>query len=432
MGRKQKILLQTPKGMHDILPQENKWYERIYKVFKEVAEFYGFKKIETPILEYASLFERGVGEETDVVQKEMYTLKTKGGDLLALRPEGTAPVMRAYFEHNLEKLPQPQKLYYFGPFFRHENPQAGRYRQFYQAGFEIIGGRSDPLYDAEIIVLGYKVLKELKISNILVEINSIGCQNCRPRYLKKLEDYYKNNSSKICSDCARRIKTNPLRVLDCKNEKCQGVKSNAPNILDNLCKSCKNHFKNVLEYLDELEISYSLNPKLVRGFDYYSNTVFEFKIEGVGSEIDSVGGGGRYDYLSKALGQDYISSAGGALGAERIIYVMKAQEIKLPERQGKKVFIVHLGDLAKKKTLYIMEKLKEAGINYVETQDKESLKAQMKAADKTHADLAIIIGQKEIFDKTVIIRDLHSGLQETIPLGKLVEGIKRYIKSGEV
>jgi histidyl-tRNA synthetase len=424
-----KILLQTPKGMHDILPSEERWYEKIYKTFKEIAEFYGFKKITTPILEYANLFERGVGKETDIIEKEMYILKTKGDDVLALRPEGTAPVMRAYFEHNLDKLPQPQKFYYFGPFFRHENPQAGRLRQFHQLGYEILGKKSDPIYDAESIAVAIDLLKELKISNFIIYINSIGCDVCRPKYIKKLEEYYKKNSSQICKDCAKRIKTNPLRVLDCKEEKCEPVIKGAPNILDSLCSGCRDHFKNVLEYLDELNISYNLDPTLVRGLDYYSKTVFEFKIEGIGSEIGSLGGGGRYDYLAQMLGKGILPALGVGLGIERLIYVMKAQQIKLPEKQGKKVFIIHLGDLAKKKTLLIMQKLRDAGIAFVETQEKESLKAQLRSANKVQADLALIIGQKEVFDNTIIIRDMHSGLQETIPLNKLTEGIKKYIKN---
>ncbi|GIW65263.1 MAG: histidine--tRNA ligase [Candidatus Parcubacteria bacterium] len=428
-SKTKKILLQTPKGMHDILPSEERWYEKIYKTFKEIAEFYGFKKITTPILEYANLFERGVGKETDIVEKEMYILKTKGDDLLALRPEGTAPVMRAYFEHNLDKLPQPQKFYYFGPFFRHENPQAGRLRQFHQLGYEILGKKSDPIYDAESIVLGIELLKELKISNFIIHINSIGCDVCRPKYIKKLEEYYKKHSSQVCKDCAKRIKTNPLRVLDCKEKECEPIIKGAPNILDSLCSNCREHFKNVLEYLDELNISYNLDSTLVRGLDYYSKTVFEFKIEGIGSEIGSLGGGGRYDYLAQILGRGILPALGVGLGVERLIYVMKAQQIKLPERQGKKVFIIHLGDLAKKKTLLIMQKLRNAGISFVETQEKESLKAQLRSANKVQADLALIIGQKEVFDNTIIIRDMHSGLQETISLNKLTEGVKKYIKN---
>ncbi|MCS6789025.1 MAG: histidine--tRNA ligase [Patescibacteria group bacterium] len=427
--KNKKILLQTPKGMHDILPSDEKWYDRIYKAFRKISEFYGFKKISTPILEYAFLFEKGIGEATDIIEKEMYFVKTKGDDLLALRPEGTAPVMRAYFEHGFNKLSQPQKFYYFGPFFRHENPQAGRFRQFHQLGFEIIGGKSDSIYDAEIISLSSELIKELKISNLLININSIGCQTCRPKYIKKLEEYYKHNSSKVCKTCNLRIKRNPLRVLDCKDDKCQDIKKNAPNIIDSLCISCRNHFKEVLEYLDELNISYNLDQNLVRGLDYYSRTVFELEVEGLGSEIGSLGGGGRYDYLSQLLGENQVSALGAGLGIERLIYVMKAQQVKLPEKQGKKVFIIHLGDLAKRKTLLIMQKLYDAGVSFVETQDKESLKAQLRSANKVQADLALIIGQKEVFDNTVIIRDMHSGLQETIPLNKLTEGIKKYIKN---
>lgn len=415
--------------MHDILPQNERWYDRVFKVFKEIAEFYGFKKITTPILEYAYLFERGVGQDTDMISKEMYILKTKGGDVLALRPEGTVPVLRAYFEHNFDKFHGAQKFYYFGPFFRHENPQAGRYREFYQVGAEIVGGKSDSLYDAEIVSLGFNFLKELKIQNIIININSIGCLHCRPKYIKKLVDYYQKYSGSICKDCNRRLKSNPLRVLDCKNEKCQSIKSNAPNILDNLCLSCRNHFKSVLEYLDELNIAYNLNFSLVRGLDYYSRTVFEYMIEGGGSEVGSVGGGGRYDYLAQILGRDPTPALGLAFGVERLIYVMQANQIKLPERVGKKVFIIHLGDLAKKRTLFLMNKLKETGVSFVETQDKESLKAQMKSANKAGADLVLIIGQKEVFDNTVIVKDMKSGIQETVPIAKLVEVVKKYIKN---
>jgi histidyl-tRNA synthetase len=426
--KKVKISFQTPKGMHDILPEDWVYYNRIYKVFSAISEFYGFKKIETPILEDVNLFKKGIGEETDIIQKEMYVLKTKGGDELALRPEGTAPLMRAYFQNNLNKLSQPQKLYYVGPFFRHENPQAGRFREFHQVGFEVLGGKQDPLYDAEAIVLGFKFLKELKIENVSLEINSLGCKTCRPKFIKKLKDYYKKNSGEVCSDCAKRIKTNILRVFDCKNPQCQIVKSQAPDILNSLCSSCRKYLKNTLEYLEELSIPYNLNPYLVRGIDYYSQIVFEF-VAASNNEVGSLGGGGRYDQLAKLIGGYEMPAVGGAFGVERLIHILKAQQIKIPLKQGKKVFIVHLGDLAKKKTLLIMEKLYEAGIAFVETQDKESLKAQLKAANKTHSDLALIIGQKEVFDNTIIVRDMHSGAQETVPLSKLVETVKKYIKN---
>ncbi|MFA5053472.1 MAG: histidine--tRNA ligase, partial [Parcubacteria group bacterium] len=273
---------QSPKGMRDLLPDEYALWERASDAVKEIADFYGFGHIETPILEHADLFSRGVGIGTDIVEKEMYVLKTKGGDSLALRPESTAPIMRSFIENGMSRLPQPVKLWYLGPHFRHENPQAGRYRQFYQAGFEIVGGDSDPVFDAEIIIAATRFVERMKIKNAAIEINSIGCRQCRGIYRKKLQDFYYREMSSgrkkgkvVCKDCERRLELNPLRLLDCKEEGCAELKINAPSILDSLCSPCRTHFKGVLEFLDEINIPYALNPYLVRGLDYYNRTVFE-------------------------------------------------------------------------------------------------------------------------------------------------------------
>jgi histidyl-tRNA synthetase len=420
--------LKTPKGMHDILPGEEVWWDKLYRAAEKVSEFYGFHKIETPILEQASLFERAVGEDTDIVQKEMYTVKTKGGDVLALRPEGTAPVARAFIEHSLGKSSPLQKLWYSGPMFRYENPQAGRFRQFHQIGFETIGGPNDPMYDAQIIIVTQRLLEELKIKNLNLKVNSIGCRVCRPIYKRQLQTYYKPHLKQLCADCNRRYATNPLRLLDCKNEKCQPFKEKVPNFFDKLCSTCSTHLKTVLEYMDELKISYSLDNQLVRGLDYYSRTVFEFYVEGDGINLGAVAGGGRYDYLLEALGGRPTPGVGAAFGAERLIEVMKAQGATPQLRVPRKVFMIHVGEQAKKKSLGIIEELRKGNISVTEALSRESLKAQLKMADREGAPLALILGQKEIFENSVIVRDLKNSLQENVPLERLVEEIKKRLK----
>ena len=355
--------LRAPKGTHDILPSQQIWWDRISKEVNELAEFYNFNRIETPILEYASVFERGVGEETDMVGKEMYFVKSKGEDRLVLRPEGTAPIARAYLEHHLGRTASLQKFFYLGPMFRHERPQAGRFRQFTQIGFEVMGGSNDPIYDAEIILLSDRLLRNLKIKNVVLKINSIGCRVCRPTYKRQLQNYYKDKEKKLCPDCQRRLKTNPLRLLDCKHESCQPFKIDAPNFLDKLCSGCSSHFKSVLEYLEELKMSYSVDNTLVRGLDYYNRTVFEFFVEGPGSEFGALPAGGRYDYLIEMLGGRMTPAVGVAIGIERLISVMKAQGLEAPPRVHKKVFLIHVGELAKKKSLNLLESLRSAGIS---------------------------------------------------------------------
>src|SRR3989344_2387276 len=272
--KKIKLLFQSPKGMHDILPGEQFWWEKIRKAANKVADFYNFLRIDTPIVEAADIFERS-GKGTDIAEKQMYSLKMKGGDQLVLRPEGTAPIMRAYLQHGLSKFKDPLKLFYFGQMFRYEQPQQGRFRQHNQVGFEIIGSTNEPIYDAQIILALFRLIEELKIKNLTIQINSIGCRVCRPAYVKKLQSYYGSQKDKLCRDCQRRLKTRPLRLLDCKQEKCAGMKDSAPIIVDRICNICKKHFKDVLEYLDEISLPYTLNPYLVRGLDYYNRTVFE-------------------------------------------------------------------------------------------------------------------------------------------------------------
>jgi histidyl-tRNA synthetase len=427
MSKKQ-LLLQAPKGMHDVLPGDAVVWDKVRAAVRHIADTYGFSRIETPTLEAAELYERGTGVDTDVVTKEMYTLKTKGGDMLALRPEATPGIMRAYFEHHLGRAAQPQKLWWEGSLFRHENTQAGRYRQFTQADIEVIGGENDPIYDAEVIIMFQRLLEEVKLKGIMLSINSVGCRVCRPGYRRALQSYYKRFEKKLCADCTRRLKTNPLRLLDCKKEQCAPFKADAPNILDKLCHACSTHMKSVLEYLDEVGILYTLDNRLVRGLDYYSRTVFEFTLE-PNPELGAVAGGGRYDYLGELIGARTIPAVGGAAGLERIIAALRAQKIVFADKPRKKVFLVHVGDLAKRKSLAIIESLRKAGVGVGESLGKDSLRAQLKTANKEGIHLALIFGQREIFEERIIIRDLDSSLQETIPLASIVEEVKKRLKT---
>lgn len=423
--KKPKFDLQSPKGMHDILPRDQAWWEKILKSGKETADFYNFLKIETPMLESAELFEMAMGMDSDVVSKEMFFVKSSGQDRYVLRPEGTAPIARAYIQNGLSHIGQPVKLYYFGSMFRHERPQAGRLREFHQFGFEIMGGASDPIYDAQIMLVSFRLLEDLKIKNLTIQVNSIGCRVCRPHFRKRLLDYYRRYEKDLCGDCKKRIKTNPLRLLDCKNPVCAPFKERAPSLMDNLCTSCSSHLKTVLEYLDELGLPYVLNPHLVRGLDYYNKTVFEIFAEGY--EL-AIAAGGRYDYLLDMLGGRPTPGVGSALGIERVIEVMKLRSIEVTPKARGKVFLVYIGDLAKKKILGLIEQFRDANIPVKEAFGKDLLKKQMQLADKDQAGFALIMGQKEVYEESIIVRDLKSGMQEGVPLVKIIEVIKKRLK----
>lgn len=428
MSKKSKF--QSPVGMSDILPEDQKYFKKIYEAVERMADFYGFMKIDTPIVENEEVFDKGTGSSTDIVKKEMFSFKTKGGDALALRPEGTPGIARSFIENGMHSWPQPVKLWYFGPFFRYEHPQAGRYRQFWQFGFEVLG-ESGPVIDAQIIQIFYNILKELKLKDLSVEVNSIGDNQCRPYYKKLLTNYLKSRESSLCSECRRRIKENVLRFLDCKEEKCQPIKTEAPQILDHLCDECKAHFKTVLEFLDEIEIPYQLNPYLVRGLDYYTKTVFEITslIEREGEEKKiELGGGGRYDKLLKTLGGRDTPACGGAVGVERVIMFMKKQGIEIDEPREISVFLSQIGDMAKRKSLKLLDQFRKAKISVGESFGRDSLKAQMNRADKMGARFTLIIGQKEALDGTVIIRDMKNGRQTIVKLEKAVGEVKEMLK----
>ena len=415
--------------MHDILPHEQKYFRKVYENVEDMADFYAFGRIDTPILEDAEIFVKGTGVETDIVQKEMYTFKTKGDDFLALRPEGTPPIARAYIEHGMTNRPQPVKLYYYGPFFRHERPQAGRYRQFLQFGFEIIGEKS-AIADAQIIQIFHGLLLNLGLKDITVEINSIGDKECRPLYKRALVRHLKSNFSSLCNNCKKRSKDNPLRVLDCKESGCQKIKSEAPQMVDYLCPECKSHFKKVLEYLDEIELPYDLNSYLVRGLDYYTRTVFEFFAKASSEDETNqlaLGGGGRYDYLIKQMGGKDTPGVGGAFGVERIVQLIRKGKFQSTKPRTK-IFLAQLGDLAKRKSLKLAEDFRKSKISMDESFGKDSLKGQMARAAKIGAKYTIIIGQKEAMDETVIIKDMETGKQEVVEMKKAGEKIKKLLK----
>ncbi len=415
--------------MHDILPESQKYFQKVHNVCEQLFNFYGFKRIDTPILEDTALYEKGTGLSTDIVQKQMFALKTKGGDLLTLRPEFTPGIVRAYLEHGMQILPQPVKLYSSGPVFRYEHPQAGRYRQFHQFDLEVIG-EGDPVIDAQIIQIFYNILSELKFKKLIIEVNSIGDNQCRPYYKKLLANYFRSRESALCPDCRRRLKENPLRVLDCKEEKCQREISQAPQMIDNLCEECHKHFKGVLEFLDEIELPYRLNPYLVRGLDYYTKTVFEiFEDTEEGRKMGALAAGGRYDALIKLLGGEDTKAVGGAIGVERVISLAKDKTAISQKLSGHtQIFLAQLGSMAKRKSLKLLEDFRRVKIQAAESLGRDSLKAQLKMADKLGAKYTLLLGQKEALEGTIIIRDMHNGRQEIIKLEKVVKEMQRKLK----
>jgi len=413
--------------MRDILPENQIYWRKVKKVINNLAESYEFGLLETPILEETELFIKGTGQFTDIVEKEMFSLRTKGEDKLTLRPEFTPSIIRAYLERGFTSLPHPVKLYSIGPIFRYERQQKGRYRQAYQANFEIIGEK-DPILDAQLIQLFFSISKDLGIKNLITQINSIGCPACRPIYRRLLVSYYRSRSKNVCTTCQRRLKQNPLRLLDCKNEKCIDIAKDAPQIIDHLCNDCHDHFKSVLEYLDEIEIPYILNSNLVRGLDYYTKTVFEIWPEdGSGRQI-ALAGGGRYDGLVKLLGGKDISGVGFAIGLDRMINLIKERGIKIYVRNRPLVFLIQLGELGKKKSLKLFEELRRVGLRVNSSFSRNTMKAQLKRADKAGARFTLILGQKEALDETIIIRDMESSSQEIVPLSKVIEKLKKKIR----
>ncbi len=429
-----KTSVQSVKGMNDILPADQAYWQFILKKTATIMADYGFDKIDTPIVEQTGLFVRSVGEATDIVEKEIYNFKTKGGDDLSLRPEGTAGVVRAYIEHGMSVWPHPVQLWYMGPMFRHDNPQAGRYRQFYQMGAEALGDENAAT-DATLIFLSYKLLESLGLKNLVVKVNTIGDPSCRPQYIKALKEYYRNRGKKVCNKCKRRLKTNILRLLDCEEQICKDLGKDVPQMVDYLDEECRAHFKSVLEFLDETKIPYLLDPRLVRGLDYYTRTVFEIwpeDKEGETAETFKLAlcSGGRYDKLVNLLGGPKTPAVGWAMGMERVILFMKKNNIAVPEpHSNPKVFVAQLGEMAKRKGLLLFEDLRKHGISARASLGRDSIKSQLRIANRLGIKYTLIIGQKEALEGTVILREMDSGVQETIPREKILDTVRNRLKS---
>jgi len=418
----------TVRGMKDILPEEQGWWKKVLSVAERICEGFGCSRIDTPIVEPAALFERTVGEGTDIVEKEMFTFVTKGKDRVTLRPELTASIARAYIEHGMDRRPQPVKLYSTGPIFRYERPQEGRYRQAHQIDVEVFG-REDALLDAQIIQLAMLILTKSGIKQAELLINSIGCAKCRRPYIRSLVNYLKSRPANLCGDCKKKLKTNPLRVLDCKDERCKLFVKGAPQIINSLCEECHAHFKSVLDYIDDLKIGYQIDATLVRGLDYYNRTVFEVIATDPNTrEKYALLGGGRYDGLVRQLGGRNTPGIGFAIGIERLVKELMKTEHYIEDKKASQVFLIQLGDMAKKKSLKLFNELQRSGIMVSESFGKGSLKAQLKAADRARSHLALIIGQKEALDNTVIVRDMTVGAQEIIPQAKVIERVKKILK----
>ncbi len=413
-------MYQAPRGTSDILPEEQEYWDYIRRKASGICELYGYQRIDTPTFEDSRLFVRSIGEETDIVEKEMYSFEDKGGDSFTLRPEGTAPVCRAYIEHGMHAFPQPVRLYYFASIFRFERPQAGRYREHHQFGVEAIGD-SDPALDAEIIDMAWQLYVNLGLKGLTLSLNSIGCSNCRPKYLDSLKAYYSQHKESLCPDCKRRLAINPLRLLDCKRPSCTPLTERASKSIDYLCQDCAEHFEQLTKFLKLLNIPFSLAHRLVRGLDYYTRTVFEISPEGETGAQVAIGGGGRYDNLIEQLGGKPTPAVGFASGIERLVLNLKKQNVAVPAQSLPKVFVAYLGKEAKEEALKLISHLRGGGINVIGTFSERSLKAQLKQANVSGARYTVIIGEDEVRSKTVVLRNMAEGTQETIPLDKLMQ-----------
>ncbi len=416
----------APKGMRDIMNEQYYAFQGFFEKAQEVSLYYGFKPIETPILEQEDIFTSSIGEGTDIIDKEMYTLKTKGGDHLAMRPEHTAPLMRAYIENGMQNMPQPVMFYQYGPVFRHDKPQKGRYRQFYQFDLDSLGSDKS-IMDALVIKAGMSILEEAGAHNLSIDINSIGDKECRNGYVKELVNYYKKNMSSLPAIDRERLKTNPLRILDSKEEKTKEINEGAPDAVSFLCASCKKHFKEVLEYLEEMGINYNINKNLVRGLSYYTRTVFEVYTENEeeGGAPIQVASGGRYDYLAKQIGgKKDVPAVGFSMGVDRIVEASWHKKLSPRILKKPKIYFIQLGAEAKLKSLNIIDILRKAHVPITQSLSKDSLGSQLAIAERLAIPYALIFGVKEAIDNSVIVRDMSNRSQETVKLTKLLEYLK--------
>lgn len=413
------LVTQSIKGTQDTLPAESYKIQYVERSMLEIAENFGFHEIRTPVFEHTELFQRGVGDTTDVVQKEMYTFTDKGGRSITLRPEGTAGAVRAFLEHGLHNEPSPQKISYVTSCYRYEKPQAGRLREFHQFGVECLGAAS-PAADAEIIALAASIFDYLEINNLHLELNSIGCPTCRAEYHKALKEYFAARQDELCDTCRGRLERNPMRILDCKSPICSEIAQGAPKMIDYLCNDCKEHFEAVKNCLDAMDIEYILNPSIVRGLDYYTRTVFEFVSDEIGSQ-GTVCGGGRYDGLVEELGGPHVPSLGFGLGLERLMLLMEAQKTPFPMPRKCDLFVVSRGDKALLKAMKITSDIRADGIIAQCDVAGRSVKAQMKYANKLGATHTIVIGDDEIETGKATLKNMETGEQTEVELESFSE-----------
>jgi len=403
------------KGIQDIYPPEIFIWQEVEKTARDVFSTYGFQELRAPIIEPTDIFVRSIGETTDIVEKEMYTFSDKAGRSITLRPEGTAPLVRCYVQNHLYNLPSPQKFFYSGPMFRYERPQKGRFRQFYQIGVEALGS-SDPKLDAEIISMLKLFFERLGLTGLNYEVNSIGCEKCRPDYKSALLNFFSDKMDRLCPDCKRRYEYNPLRILDCKVDECIALRAGAPKIVEFLCNECRDHFNTLLYLLSLLNIPYDINPDMVRGLDYYTRTTFEVTTKQLGAQ-NAVAAGGRYDKLVEEFGGPPTPAIGFAIGMERVVELLQSsnkQDIPNP-----KVFIATIGAPAEKESLLIANKLRENGVWVEIGYAGNSLKSQLRKADRLSSDYVLIIGNDEISSGKVKWKRLSDGTQGEIPFSEI-------------
>jgi len=409
----------APRGTNDVLPSESPKWEYVEDKFRKTCRLFGYKELRTPTFEYTDLFTRNLGETTDVVSKEMYTFQDRGGRSITLRPEGTAPAVRAYVQHNLGASLPVNKIYYIGRIFRYERPQAGRYREHTQLGIEALGS-IDPAIDAEVISLAVCFYRNIGLEEFELKINSIGCPECRPKYRQALVDFAKDRLERLCPSCVRRYEQNPMRMLDCKEQNCQSALVDAPKLIDYLGPECKDHFEKVQSYLRDLDIPFVIDPKLVRGFDYYTKTAFEFVSGKLGAQ-NALGGGGRYDNLVEEIGGSPTPAVGFGLGLERLMLTLESLGIELPVEMGITAFIASMGEKAHMAAVKLAYELRNKGVSVDMDYTGRSLKAQMKIADKLGAKYAIILGEDELARQAATVRNMASSEQRTVSLSELAD-----------
>ncbi|MDE5756497.1 MAG: histidine--tRNA ligase [Clostridia bacterium] len=415
-------MINIPKGTKDVLPSESYKWHYIENTVREVARLFGANEVRTPTFEHTELFLRGVGDTTDIVNKEMYTFEDKGNRSITLKPEGTAGVARAFIENSLFNAPQPTKMYYITPVFRYERPQAGRLREHHQFGVEFYGSTS-PSADVEVISLAKSIFTKLGVKELELNINSIGCKTCRKDYNKALKDYFSSKIDKMCATCKERLDKNPLRILDCKEEGCKAIVKDAPNTIDYLCADCKSHHESVCKGLTSIGLDYVVNPRIVRGLDYYTRTVFEFISTGIGAQ-GTVCGGGRYNDLVEQVGGKPTPAVGFGMGIERLILVLESLGLEIGKPYAPTVYIAPMCEEAKSLALILANDLRANGISAEFDIMDRSFKAQMKYADKLSADFVAIIGEDELKAGKVAVKNMKTGEQESVDTNKLVEYIQ--------